>query len=324
VNARVAVTGATGFVGSHLVAALCRAGAQVSCLVRAPARMADLRDAGCTVVEGDLHSPGALARLVEHAEVVYHVAGCLAARDEDAYLRVNRDGTASVVEAARQAPLRRFVYVSSLSVSGPAARGTPLADTDDAAPVTPYGRSKQAGEEVVRSSGLPFTILRPPAVYGPADRQFLRLFRLARTGVLPLLGDGQQELSLVFVHDLAEGAIAAAQSPVCAQGTYHVTHPEVVTQRTLVQAVAAAMGVRVRALPLSHGLVRQILRASGAWARLTRRPSLLSPDKAAEFLAPAWTCSAVGLRRDAQWTAGIPLSEGIGETALWYRSAGWL
>ena len=323
-SARVAVTGATGFVGSHLVAALCRAGAQVSCLVRAQARLADLRDAGCTVVEGDLDSARALSDLVQRAEVVYHVAGQVAAADEAGFLRVNRDGTARVVEAARQAPLRRFVYVSSLSVSGPAARGAPLADTDQAAPVTPYGRSKQAGEEVVRSSGLPFTILRPPAVYGPADRQFLRLFRLARTGLLPLLGDGEQELSLVHVHDLAEGAIAAAESPVCAQGTYHVTHPEVVTQRTLVETIGAAVGTRVRAVPLSQGLVRQVLRASGLWARFTRRPSLLSPDKADEFLAPAWTCSAAGLRRDAFWTADIPMRAGIAETALWYRSAGWL
>jgi nucleoside-diphosphate-sugar epimerase len=320
----VAVTGATGFVGSHLVAALCRAGAQVSCLVRAPERMADLRDAGCTVVAGDLDSKDALAQLVDRAEVVYHVAGRVAAADEADFLRVNRDGTASVVDAARQAPLRRFVYVSSLSVSGPAARGTPLVDTEEAAPVTPYGRSKQAGEAVVRGSGLPFTILRPPAVYGPSDRQFLRLFRLARTGILPLLGDGHQELSLVHVHDLAEGVIAAAESPVCAQRTYHVTHPEIVTQRSLAEAVGTAVGRRVRALPLSQGVVRKFLRASGAWARLTRRPSLLSPDKADEFLAPAWTCSAVGLRRDAQWMADIPLAEGIGETALWYRSAGWL
>lgn len=323
-NARVAVTGATGFLGSHLVAALCRAGAQVSCLVRAPARVADLRDAGCTVVEGDLDSRSALAQLVERAEVVYHVAGSVAAADEAGFLRVNRDGTANVVEAARKAPLRRFVYVSSLSVSGPAPRGTPLADTEDAAPVTPYGRSKQAGEEVVRGSGLPFTILRPPAVYGPADRQFLRLFRLARLGVLPLLGDGEQELSLVHVHDLAEGAIAAAESPVCAQRTYHLTHPEVVTQRALVEAVGRAVGRRVRVFTLSPPAVRQLLRVSGAWARVRRRASLLCPDKAAELLAPAWTCSATGLRRDAQWTADIALDEGLGETALWYRSAGWL
>jgi nucleoside-diphosphate-sugar epimerase len=280
VKTRVAVTGATGFVGSHLVAALCRAGAQVSCLVRTAAREADLRDAGSTVVKGDLEQPAALAELVDRAEIVYHVAGLVQAADEGAFLRVNRDGTARVVEAARKAPLRRLVYVSSLSVSGPAPRGSPLADTEKAAPVTPYGRSKQAGEEVVRASGLPFTILRPPAVYGPADRQFLRLFRLARTGLLPLLGDGHQELSLVHVHDLAEGAIAAAESPVCAQGTYHVTHPEVVTQRTLVEAVGTAVGRKVRAVPLSHRVVRQVLRASGTWARVTRRPSLLSPDKA--------------------------------------------
>jgi nucleoside-diphosphate-sugar epimerase len=324
VNGRVAVTGATGFLGSHLVAALCRAGFSASCLVRGAARGGDLRDAGCDVVAGDLDDPAALARLVAGAEVIFHVAGLVAARDEDSFFRVNRDGTARMIEAARHAPLRRFVYVSSLAVSGPARLGAPVADDGTAAPVTPYGRSKQAGEDAVRASGLPFTILRPPAVYGPADRQFLRLFRLARLGVLPLLGDGTQELSLVHVHDLAAGALAAAESPVCAQGTYHITHGEIVSQRALLAAVGEATGRRARLVPMPAALVRQVLRVSGTWGRLRGTPTLLSPDKAPELLAPAWTCRADGLTRDAQWTAAIPLREGLSETALWYRSAGWL
>jgi dihydroflavonol-4-reductase len=176
----------------------------------------------------------------------------------------------------------------------------------------------------VRASGLPFTILRPPAVYGPADRQFLRLFRLARLRVLPLLGDGTQALSLVHVHDLADGAVAAAESPVCAQGTYHITHPEIVSQRALMAAVGEAMGRRVRVVPMPAALVRQVLRVSGAWSRLGGKPTLLSPDKAPELLAAAWTCHADGLTRDARWTAALTLREGLAETALWYRSAGWL
>ncbi len=321
---RVAVTGATGFVGGHLVAVLRRAGYPVRCLVRGAARAGDLRDAGCDVIAGDLADGAALAALVDGAEVVYHVAGAVAAADEAAFLRVNRDGTVRLLEAALEARVGRFLQVSSLAVSGPAVLRSPLEDTDAAAPVTPYGRSKLAGEEAVRRSGLPFTVLRPAAVYGPTDGQFLRLFRLARRGLVPLLGAGRQELSLVHVRDLAEAALAAAESPRCDQRTYHVAHPEIVTQRELVEAVGRALGRRVRPLGVPPPVVRAALAVSGAWGRLRGRPTLLSSDKAPELLAPAWTCRPFGLERDAGWTAAVSLREGLAETADWYRNAGWL
>jgi nucleoside-diphosphate-sugar epimerase len=321
---RTALTGATGFVGGHLALALRARGDDVTCLVRSPVKAAPLEAAGCRLVPGDLEDASALEHLARGADVVFHVAGLVAARSEAEFLAVNRDGTARLARAARTAGVERVVLVSSLAVTGPSEPGRPLDESAPPRPVTPYGRSKRAGEETLAATGVPFTIVRPPAVYGPGDRELLRVFKLARVGVVPLLGDGRQELSLVHVRDLAGALIAAAVSPAAGGRVYHAAHPEVVTQRELVVAIGAAVGKRVRPLPIPRPVVKAILRVTGLAARLAGRATLLSPDKAPELLAPAWTCSSEALRRDAGWAAAIPLSQGLPETARWYREAGWL
>lgn len=321
---RAAVTGATGFVGRHLAEALLRRGDAVRCLARSTARAAELEEAGAALVPGSLEDETALVALVDGADVVYHVAGLVAAGSEAELLRVNRDGTARLARAAREAGVERLVLVSSLAVTGPTSSGQPLDETAAERPLTPYGRSKQAAEAALRAAGVPFTILRPPAVYGPRDAQFLRLFRLARLGLGPLPGDGRQELTLVHARDLAEALIAAAESPATLGRVYHAGHGKPVTQRGLVEAIGRAVGRRVLLLPLPRGLVRALLALSGAAARAAGRSTLLSSDKAEELLAPAWTCSSEALARNAGWRARIGLEEGLAETARWYRQAGWL
>jgi nucleoside-diphosphate-sugar epimerase len=321
---RAAVTGATGFVGRHLVEALRERGTVVRCLVRGAARGAELREAGAELVPGALEDAEALHALVGGADVVYHVAGLLAAGTEAELLRVNGEGTARLARAAREAGAGRLLLVSSLAVTGPTRPGSQLDETAAEHPLTPYARSKQAAEAAVRGAGVPFTIVRPCAVYGPGDAQFLRVFRLARRGVAPLLGDGRQELTLVHARDLAAALVAAAESPATRGGVYHAGHGTPLTQRELVEAIGRAMGRRVHVVPLPRGLVRALLALSGSAVRAVGRSTLLSSDKAEELLAPAWTCSSEALARDAGWRARISLKEGLAETARWYRAAGWL
>jgi dihydroflavonol-4-reductase len=321
----VALTGGTGFVGSHLAEALHARGDAVTCLVRTAAAGAPLEALGGRAVVGTLEDDRALATLVGGAEIVYHAAGLVALSSADALFRVNRDGTARVAAAAGSAGVRRLLYVSSLAVTGPTVPGRPLDEAGTPRPVTSYGRSKQAGEDAVRTSGATFTIVRPPIVYGPRDRQILRLFRMARRGWAPLVGHGRrQELSLVHARDLAAALVAAATSERTAGGTYHAAHPTPITQRALLEAIGAAVGSRVRTLALPAALVKAALAMAAAAARLRGSASLLDPAKAAELLAPAWTCSSAALERDAGWRAAIDLREGLGETARWYRDAGWL
>jgi len=319
---RVAITGATGFVGSHLARALLTRGDRVRALARTPSP--GLAEAGAEIIPGSLADDDALRRLVEGAQVVHHVAGAIAAPSEADFMRINADGTARLAEAARAAGVRRFVYVSSIAVSGPSARGKPMDEAGPARPVTPYGRSKQAGEEAVVASGVSFTIVRPPVVYGPRDKSVLRVFRLARRGYAPLLGDGLQELNLIFAADLARALLAAAASPATEGRTYHAAHPDVMTQRELVRAIGRACGRTVRTVAVPAPVVRTLVNITAVAARMTGRPPFLDPSKTPELLAPAWTCTSDALARDAGWKAEVALARGLEETARWYGEAGWL
>ena len=273
---------------------------------------------------GGIEDEGARLALVDGADVVFHVAGLVAARSEADFLRTNRDGAGALAQAARLAGAGRLVLVSSLAVTGPSRPGEAVDEHSGPGPVTAYGRSKQAGEAAVRESGVPFTIVRPPAVYGPRDRAFLALFRAASRGLVPLLGDGAQELTLVHAADLARALVAAATSAAAVGGTYHAGHPEPVTQRGLADAVGLAVGRRVRCVTLPAPVVRGVLGVAGAAARALGQAPLLDGDKANELLAAGWACSSEALRRDAGWVAEVPLERGLADTARSYREAGWL
>jgi nucleoside-diphosphate-sugar epimerase len=283
-----------------------------------------LRALGCRLVEGGLEDEAALARLVRGRDVVFHVAGLVAARSAGDFMRANRDGARRVAAVAAREGVGRIVLVSSLAVTGPSPRGEAVDESAGPRPLTAYARSKQAGEEAVRAASVPYTIVRPPAVYGPRDRAFLPLFRAARRGVVPLLGSGEQELTLVHVRDLAEALVAAATAATTVARVYHAGHQEPVAQRRLAEAVGEAVGRHVRCVRLASPLVRGALGTAGVLARVLGGAPLLDGDKARELLAPGWVCSSAALRRDAGWEAATSLEEGLAGTARAYRDAGWL
>jgi dihydroflavonol-4-reductase len=321
---RALVTGATGFVGSHLVDALQRHGSEVTVLARSPAKAAGLRSRGVRVILGDLHDAAALEDAVRSQDLVYHVAGVVAARDEAAFLRANRDGTRGIVSAMERANQCRIVFVSSLAAGGPAPRGQPLRGTEPARPVTAYGRSKLAAEQVVRSTSLPWTIVRPPIVYGPRDREVLKVFRLARLGIAPVLGSGEQELSAIHASDLAEALIAAGTAGRAIGQTYNACHPEVFTSREFGRAIGASMGRRVISFTIPRGAGGLVLSLTETLARLTGQVTILTADKANEFFQPAWTGDPAPLAQDTGWQAVHDLKSGLADTYRWYREAGWL
>lgn len=308
-------------MGWHLVRALEDAGHRVRCLVRPLPRRRGREAPAAETVAGALEDEHALAALVAGADVVFHAAAVVDAPTERAFDLVNVEGTARVARAAHSAGVRRLVHVSSQAVTGPSAPGVPVDESVPPRPISAYARSKQRGEEEVRRSGVPFTIVRPPAVYGPRDVQFLALFRLARLGSVPVFGDGRQELSLVYAADLADALVQVAASPRTAGGTYHAAHATATTQRALAEAVAAAMGTRPRVFPLPVSLVRG---AAGALAALRVRTLLASPGKVAEVTASGWACVSERIAADAGWRARTDLTAGLAQTAAWYRERGWL
>jgi len=326
---KIFVTGGTGFVGSHLVSTLLGAGHDVTCLVRNPAKAARrFGDRLPALIEGGLTDSPAIERGCGGADAIFHVAGLVAAPTAADLHRINAEATGRLCGIARErAPgLAHFVYVSSLAAAGPTAPGAPIREDRRPQPVSAYGRSKLAGEALVRESGLPWTVVRPPTVYGPWDRELLKVFRLARRGVVPVFGDGAQENSLIYAPDLAE-ALASCLVPAAVGRTYFAAHPEIVTQRELSERIHRTVrgeGTAPRIVRIPAPLARAVLSIIGTVAALTRTPTLLSRDKANEFLADAWTCRPDALRVDTGWRAGTDLTAGLRRTAAWYRDRQWL
>lgn len=318
------VTGATGFVGSHLVETLQGAGWTVTVLVRNPRKLEEVGIHGVRSLVGDLGSAETLEAACRDQDVVFHVAGLVAARRPEEYLEVNREGTGRLVTAAETAGVGRLVVVSSLAAAGPSRVGVPRTEDLATAPVTAYGRSKLAAEEVVRRSSLPWTILRPPTIYGPRDRELLMAFKAARFGIAPVFGDGRQELSVIHATDLAEALLAAATAPGAVGLTAFATHSEIMTSTSLLRTIGNSLGRNPWVLPIPRPIGTLLLRVTGAAAALAGRATILNPDKAHEFFQSAWTCAPDRLTEATGWRARIPVSEGIPATTKWYRSAGWL
>jgi dihydroflavonol-4-reductase len=326
---KVFVTGATGFVGGHLAAALVERGDEVRCLARRPEQAAFLASRGARPVLGSLEDAPSLATALAGADVVYHVAGLTAAPSERAFLEVNAEGTRRLIGAVSAAApdLQRFVYVSSIAAVGPVPRGARLTEDSPCRPVTAYGRSKLAGEAAVRRSpALPWTIVRPGVVYGPRDRELLRMFRIARSGFAPVFGLGRQEVSLVHVADLARAILLAGAEPRAVAQTYHIAHPAALSQRDLARAIGRAVraGRPALVVPVPTLVAAPIVWVIGRAAAAAGRRSVVSGDKLAEFIAPSFATSIEKAERELGWRPAIEPEAGLAATAAWYRQEGWL
>lgn len=320
------VTGATGFVGSHLVDRLVAEGVQVVCLVRTTSDPAWIAGTGAEIRRANWDDETVLADAMGGADVVVHAAGLTRGRTAGEYMAANAGVTARLVAAATRAGVGRFVYISSLAAVGPNPTEIPMTESDLARPVDHYGRSKLAGEAVVLAAGGPMavTIVRPPAVYGPRDRNFLPLFRTARRwGVVPAIGGRDKLVSFVYAADLAEGIYRAGVAPAAAGQTYFIgsgTH----SMGDVAAAMAQALGrplriVRVpKPLALLAGEFGQL-----AWA-LTGRSRILSRRKIRDLLQPRWTCTWEKARRDLAYQPAFDLPAGMKQTADWYIREGWL
>ncbi len=320
---RVLVTGGTGFVGGHLVAHLIENRLAVRCLVRPQSRYRALATQGAELVFGALDDPASLKRAVKDCEVVFHLAGATKALDERSFAAVNTEGTRALGEAAATTPvLRRFVFVSSLAACGPSPDGEPLDETGESAPVSLYGRSKLDAEALLQESALPVVIVRPPAVYGPGDRDMFSLFQLASRGVFPRIGEDERRISLVHVHDLACGLLrAAAAQP---GGVYFLADPRIYTDRDIKRILERVFDRRLVPLPVSFPLFRYIAVLSEWGAKLTRKPGIISSDKVRELAHPCWICSSEKARIELGFQCRYSLEEGFRNTVAWYREQGML
>ena len=321
----VAVTGGTGFVGSHLVETLCSAGVETRVLVRYPKSPRWISEAPVHWVEGSLEDSEALARLVADSGTVLHLAGVVRAHSAAEFNAGNQRGTANLARAVREtAPSARVVHVSSLAAAGPSANPDGVAVDVEPAPISDYGRSKLAAEREIRGLGndVWWSIVRPPAIYGPRDTDVFEFFRMASRGLVALPA-GERWVTVAWVGDVVRSILAAAVTAP-PHGVFHLGEPKPMLLGRLVAVLAEQGGVKARVVRVPQALVTSVGAAGSLFHLLTRRRSALTLDKTRELLARHWTAQTSDSLSRLGLSAGIPFADGVKLTWEWYRDRGWI
>ncbi len=321
---RALVTGGHGFLGSHLVDLLLERGFLVRCLLRPGRPETLLGGRPVEVVRGDLLAEDGLAAAVEGQDLVFHVAGLIAARSPAEFHAVNALGTARLAAAvaAHGGACRRFVLVSSQAAAGPSPDGRPVTEDSPPQPITHYGRSKLLGERAVENAGIPFTIVRPPAIYGPRDLALLPFFRLAARGLAPGLEGSGRRFNLLHARDVSTGILLAAEAEGARGRVYFLSDGQGYGYGDVARSMGKAFHRAPHRIPVPDFVLDLAAALADEAMGLLGRTPVFGRDKARELKARWWLCSAARAEHDLGWRRGFALDDGIAETAEWYVRAG--
>jgi nucleoside-diphosphate-sugar epimerase len=325
---RILVTGANGFVGSHLTAALVQRGYQVRCMVR---KTSDLRHIQSLPVEwafADLTPGPALRQACEGVDAVCHCAALTRALDEETFFQVNAQGAEALARHCLEVrpDLQRFLFVSSLAAAGPSRHADDvIAEEDEPRPITWYGKSKLAAERLLQQMDgrLPLTIVRPAAVFGPRDRDFLTYFEVVKHRLRLRLGRHERWASLIYVKDLIDLIVRALESPQALGQTYFGT-AYAVTYEMLDDAIARALHKRTIPVTVPEAALTPIALWADIQAKLTGRPALLNDQRVLDLRQCYWLCSGEKARAELGFSPQVDFDRAVDETAAWYLENGWL
>jgi len=326
---RIALTGATGFLGSHIADALLTRGYRVRTSVRTTSNLRWLIGKPIETVKMDLNHPGDCDRFLADTDGMIHCAGVVTAPTEKIYQTSNVTSTATLLQAAQNAwngkdNAAPFVLISSLAAHGPAGLGRPARETDTCRPITAYGRSKLAAEELLTTGNWAFrtAILRPPSLYGPRDAEFLPLVRMALRGWTGRIGRNLTGLSLVDGRDAAAAAVALLETE-SASGPFFVDDGRIgYDWPALAEALGHMAGRRIRTLSVPLGMLKFLARLAGSTR--TARSAILNRDRIRDLEAEGWVCDGSRLVTATGFRARRDAALGFTETLDFYRKESWL
>lgn len=318
------MTGGSGFIGSHLVEHLLSRDYEVSCLVRATSDIAWVRDLPVHFVRGDCELKDTLREAVEGQDFIFHLAARIKSFDWDSYYSTNCVGTRNIAEACVQfnPRVKRFVYLSSIAAAGPSERGRLKYEEDECAPENDYGRTKLLGEEAVKGLGgqLPFVIIRPPNVLGPRQEELCAILRIIERRVKPLLGNGDNQLSIVFVQDLVRGIEMAATHRDTTGKTYYITDGRTYSWRGIADVAAEKLGVSGFCVPVPHALLVILASLTGVAARVRGKASFFNGKLVKHLRKTYQTYDGSKAEREFGFKPSLDLETGIGITVNWYTA----
>jgi len=322
------VTGGTGFIGSHLVEALLKKGIQVRCLLRKTSDLKWLKGLPIEVNWGDCNDKNSLREAVEGVEQVFHLAGVTKAVHEKTYFEVNAFGTENLIHACLEnnPRIQKFIYLSSQAAAGPCRNGNKKKESDQCKPVSPYGQSKQMGEELAMAHAqeLPLLILRPSAVYGPRERDIYTFFKLLSKRIKPCLPSKDQHISLCYVEDIIQAILLAAQVKGSSGEIFFLSDGQDYRLEEIGDVFAQAMGVKAFCIRVPEWMIIGMASFSEYLSKLSGKPPLLNKGKVEEILQRNWVCDITKAKTALGFEPHISLAQGAKLTFEWYKKENWL
>ncbi len=322
------MTGATGFIGSHLTEGLLERGIRVRALVRRTSSLRWLKGLGMEFVEGDLSGFSFPTQALEGVDYVFHLAGVIEALSRKDYFLANVEGTQRLLEAVKKAraPLKKFVLVSSQAAGGPSIGERPVREEDPPHPVSFYGESKLAAEKVALefAGEFPVVILRPPTIYGPRETRVYRAFQMMKRGFALAVGSKLKLISFCYVVDLIQAIQRAAFQAQASGQIYNVAGDRVYEWSEFIHSIGRALKKPYRLYRIPPPLLRLFGAVGEVYSQMTGRSALFTRQKVKEFVQNSWVLDGTRIRQELGWREQVSLDEGMVRTVAWYREQGWL
>ena len=322
------VTGATGFIGSHLVPSLLQRGLTVRTLVRKTSDLHWLKGLKVEFVRGGLSQRDFNPNVLKGIDYLFHVAGIIHAPSPKEYLEVNVEGTRRLAEAALrfQPGLKKFIFVSSQAAGGPSAGERGVREDDPPHPVSHYGESKLAAEKILADfkDQFPLVILRPPSIYGPRETRIFAAFRMMKRGIALAAGSKQKFISFCYVGDLVEALLKGAFEPHPSGRIYNVAGEKPYEWLEFIEAMAQALKRSYRLFRIPPPVLFLLGAGGEVYSRLTRRSALFTWQKVKEFVQNSWVIDGSRIREELGWREATSLEAGMTQTAAWYQHQSWL
>ncbi|MCB0727646.1 MAG: NAD-dependent epimerase/dehydratase family protein [Ignavibacteriae bacterium] len=322
------ITGATGFVGSHLADKLLEKNYEVYCLRRKTSSTKWLDGKNVKYVDGDLFSNEALSECIKDMDYIYHVAGVVKAKTKEGFFHGNYDSTKNLLEITYKVnpDIKKFIFVSSLAACGPAKTEKPVDENTTPDPITTYGVSKLKAEEEVYSyrDKFPVTILRPPAVFGPRDTEILIYFQTFQKGLNSIIGFDVKYLSLVYVEDLVDGIILAGESNDSNGQKYFLCLDKAYNWDEIGALTSNLLGKKAIKIRLPHSVVYSVGYLAELFSTFSKNPPTLNIEKCKDITQLRWVCSNEKAKTELGFENKYTLEESFKKTIDWYKEMKWI
>ncbi|MCX6173476.1 MAG: NAD(P)-dependent oxidoreductase [Ignavibacteriales bacterium] len=322
------VTGASGFVGSHLVDKLLAEGHQVKCILRKTSSKRWLENKPVEIIDTGLFDKDTLKKILKDADYLFHVAGVVKAKNKEDYFKGNVETTQNLLDILSEVNpnIKRVVIVSSQTACGPSLDGRPVTEETKEHPITTYGRSKYAQEQLAKKymDKLPITIIRPPAIYGQRDTEIYLFFKTYKQGLMGLIGFDKKQVSIVHVEDLVNGIYLAATSKKSIGQTYFIGSEQYYNWKEIGEVCHKAFGKKAFTIKIPHFIVYTVAAIAQFFALFSSKAATFNLEKARDFVQSAWTCDVSKAVDDLGFRQNVSLEDGMKRTIDWYKEMKWL